>query len=1066
MSNSHAKQSSFGSYKVKTIKNRKVASSGARESSAGDDFHILWAARKSLELLLPNAKLKALGVEGPTKEETENLNPEGDKLLIIDLSEYYGGETFTKAERLIISQLKYSTRRQNEKWTAARLSSIKGKEKKHSIISRLGESFARYYEAYGRDQVLQKLVIKLVSNRVASKQLLSAIESSQEFLKKRAKQVYTKTLLNALNVSGRVDIVRLREASRLGSVEFTDFLRVLDVSDCGEGSRFGQRIELIKELGQHGGSDLWKQYYDLKGRIWDKMMPEASHEPPLTRHDLLPVFGLSTYRQAFPAEPHFEILIKTLSRSEAEKLAELVVKTADRPVCLHAGAGRGKTTLLQMLEQNLPVHSVVVAFDCYGGGTYRNPADVRHIPQRAIMQISNEVAGRTGSPLLLSIPASREDLLREFIGRLETAVSLLRKSNENALIVLAIDAVENSVYAARERNERSFIHDLFAQPLPKGVRLLVTCRSESKDLLDLPSGYQEFQLEGFTSEESGEHLQLYFPEADEEQCREFHALTQGIPRLQKYLLENLPDSIDAVLLPLRPNGTTLSAVFEKRIRVAGERLGVPAKVGEICSALITLPRPVPTRYVAKLSGSSPGTIKDFCVDIGFGLLVDDSGDVSFRDQDFEDFIRSQVRGEEATRTRISEVLYADRTSDRYAAVHLHEFLGQAARYADLRDLIFNEDLPPVITDPLERQELMIQRIRTAIKIGAHENDWLGLSKLILLAADTAKADMAVRSLIARHYDLAEKFGDPQSVQRLHLCENKSDWPLPTLYRNAAVLARYKSMHERAKENLREARGWLDWRSKQPENSWHKYEIREGDIAAATEAILRIDGPQIAARWLSRWTPRRVVYDATCLVAASLLRTDGYKEMEKQISKLPLRADLCLAIVQACREANVPASSDIIRKAVQVWYRFTRMGRKAEKVLSVAGVALCEAAVAYSDLRHLLPAVLTLFSPSLPKYAPHLYDDKNGELDVTLRACILGAKLKGESPTWEVFLPEELRRDEKDLPYHEKQKIERGKQDYRLVFGSVWPSYDLRCDVLLGTVDKGVPKSVFKRYWTV
>lgn len=1037
--------------KSKKSENMKKNVPGARESSAGDDFHLLWAARKSLELLLPGAQLRALGIEGPAKEETAKLDPQGDKLLAIDLSEYYGGETFTSAKRLVISQLKYSTRRQNETWTAARLSVI-GKEKKHSIISRLCDSFKRYYEKYGREQVLQKLVIKLVSNRRASEKLLLAIESSQEFLKGRSRQVYTKTLFKALNVSGREEMRRLQEAAGLGSVEFTDFLRVLDLSDCGEGSRFGQRIDLIKELGQHGGGDLWKQYYDLKGRIWNKMMPEASNEPPLTRHDLLPVFGLSTYRQAFPAEPHFEILVKALVRSEAKKLAELLVNTADRPVCLHAGAGRGKTTLLHMLEQNLPAHSVVVVFDCYGGGTYRNPADVRHAPQRAITQISNELAGRTGSPLLLSIPPSREDILREFFARLDTALLLLRKSNENALIVLAIDAAENSVYAAQERGERSFVHDLLAQPLPKGVRLLVTCRSQSSNILGLPA-HQEFQLEGFASGESGRHLKLYFPEADEEQCREFHDLTKGIPRLQKYLLEGLPESIDAVLRPLRPHGTTLSAVFAERIRVAGERLGVPEKVRKICSVLITLPRPVPSRYVAKLSDCTPGTIKDFCVDVGFGLLVDDDDDISFRDQDFEDFLRSQVEEEEAVLKSISGQLYYDRKHDKYAASHLHHFLGQTARYAELRNLILEEELPPVITDHVERQELMLQRIKTAIKIGSHEKDSAGLMKLIFVAAETSKADAAVRNLIAEHYDLAEKFGDPQTVQRLHLYESKSDWPLPTLYRNAAVLARYGSMRERARENLREARGWLNWRDKQPRDSWHDYEIREEDIAAATEAILRIDGPEMAARWLSSWTPRFVIYNGTRLVAASILRMDGYKKLKEQLSKLSLRADLCLAIVQSCVEANVPTPPDIIKKSVRIWHRFARMGRRADKVLSVAGIALCEVAVAYPDLRDLLAAIMTLFSPQLPKHAPHVYSGNYKEIDALLKAHIFTAKLKGESPTWEMFLPEELRRDEKDLSYQEKEKLGRDKRDYRLVYGFLWSSYDLRCDVLLGIVDK-------------
>ncbi|WMJ77329.1 MULTISPECIES: hypothetical protein [unclassified Sedimentibacter] len=38
---------------------------GARESNAGDIFHLVWAAKKALALLEPNTNFKAICVEGP-----------------------------------------------------------------------------------------------------------------------------------------------------------------------------------------------------------------------------------------------------------------------------------------------------------------------------------------------------------------------------------------------------------------------------------------------------------------------------------------------------------------------------------------------------------------------------------------------------------------------------------------------------------------------------------------------------------------------------------------------------------------------------------------------------------------------------------------------------------------------------------------------------------------------------------------------------------------------------------------------------------------------------------------
>ena len=43
---------------------------GALPSNAGDDFHLLWAAQKILEMLKPNATLTAVTVEGPAWQDS------------------------------------------------------------------------------------------------------------------------------------------------------------------------------------------------------------------------------------------------------------------------------------------------------------------------------------------------------------------------------------------------------------------------------------------------------------------------------------------------------------------------------------------------------------------------------------------------------------------------------------------------------------------------------------------------------------------------------------------------------------------------------------------------------------------------------------------------------------------------------------------------------------------------------------------------------------------------------------------------------------------------------------
>jgi len=116
---------------------------GARESGAGDDFHLLWAGRKALSLLLPNTNLKALGIEGPDKEESEFIDPDGDGLLAVDLAEYFGGEHFASADKVVLSQLKYSTRNPGREWTAARLCQGRDSTGRGSVIRRLAAALTQ-----------------------------------------------------------------------------------------------------------------------------------------------------------------------------------------------------------------------------------------------------------------------------------------------------------------------------------------------------------------------------------------------------------------------------------------------------------------------------------------------------------------------------------------------------------------------------------------------------------------------------------------------------------------------------------------------------------------------------------------------------------------------------------------------------------------------------------------------------------------------------------------------------------------------------------------------------------
>ena len=121
----------------------------------------------------------------------------------------------------------------------------------------------------------------------------------------------------------------------------------------------------------------------------------------------------------------------------------------------------------------------MVAFDCYGGGRYLDPAALRHRHADAFVQLANEIAARLRLPLLLSRHGGT-DFPRLFMHRLHHAAAVLAEANPAAFLVVAVDAADNSVTAARERGgqERSFVHDfVLLKELPLNVRFVVTART-------------------------------------------------------------------------------------------------------------------------------------------------------------------------------------------------------------------------------------------------------------------------------------------------------------------------------------------------------------------------------------------------------------------------------------------------------------------------------------------------------------------------------------------------------------------------------------------------------------
>ena len=161
---------------------------------------------------------------------------------------------------------------------------------------------------------------------------------------------------------------------------------------------------------------------------------------------------------------------------------------------------------------------------------------------------------------------------------------------------------------------------------------------------------------------------------------------------------------------------------------------------------------------------------------------------------------------------MASVLASQSNKDGYAAAHIADVLEQLGRHLELIDLIYNERQPLAVTDPIERKEVFARRARYAMSAAIRDKRQTDMMKLIFIVADAIKIDQAVEQLLLNHADLACRYGNPATVQRLYLNEhnNRVSWYGPTHLLCAANFARNKQTHDQARSHLRSAEAWIRW----------------------------------------------------------------------------------------------------------------------------------------------------------------------------------------------------------------------------------------------------------------
>lgn len=1028
--------------------------SDAPESNAGDDFHVLWSIRKSLELLnTDDSALKAITLEGVLPSEAIKLDPTGFLFLGVDITEYFGGENFQDANSVIFSQLKYSTRNVGTNWTISSIS--KGNKSKKdsfsgSIIHRLSCVFSTYLNAYDRNVVLQKVKLKLVSNRNVAGEVANLINDVQNCL--QATKFPTLAKLKSNFPKHAIGIDLLKNASKLKANDFIDFIKLLDFSDCGTSSRFAQKQKAIEAIVQFSGVS-GSQFAELNVFVRDKMMPENRANNIITEKDVLSIFGFGQVKDLFPAPSHIEICKNYIERECFKELRNNIISGLKNKFYLHAGAGYGKSTFVSHLTKSLPEGSKSILFDCYGGGTYSDPSDKRHKHEWGILQIASEMAHKVGTPFLLMQNGMPEQYLRELNKRLQQGINILKAQNPEAILLLIIDAADNSLTAANSLNEKCFVTDLIEETLPEGCKLLITTRTSRIDLFDFPvNEFVPLQIEPFEEDETSVYLKSIRPEVSEEFIEIFHQLTNGIPRVQSYALRTQEANLDEILNPLRPDGKNLNDIFADQIKNAAGRIGKKEETKTILKYFANLPRPIPLTILSLVTDIKQDIIKDFIVDLYPGLVLSNE-QVSFKDEDFETYLKDTYSLADRDYKIIANDMLTAADKNEYCCINLAHFLLKSDNAIQLQQIVLKKTHISAISEPLQQKQLIIDRTRLALESVDKTTDKATFIRLQLLAAETAKTNATLRSILIKNADLVALYNISSNSKENYSFDHS--WYGAYYARKAAALSRNPQFKNQVKVYLKEAESWFHWciRQNKKDHFDGDLQVTVEDIKNVTEAYLNIFDVNEAIKYVSRWRPKEVVFLSIKELAYSLLDQKRPEVIINTLGRNDIHINIQLLLIQCLLEYGIIPNNvnfDKITETISSTKRFMSYYSK-ESLIS-----FCELlAIKKYDKSRIL-TLLQQLGDCGPQHIPNFYQfDYNKKeailFDISCRAKSLIAILSNNEVTIDDFLPNTFKDKLALKENNERQYTEDQKREYKRLYSFVLPYYKLRIETFLGLV---------------
>jgi hypothetical protein len=782
-----------------------------RASRGGHTFHERWAARRALQLVFPQDRLKAIAVEGLSAGETAEPGAAAEE--IADLVLYYGdGENFATSEVVQTAQFKYKT-------TPGAVTA--------SYLRKTIEKFAGSIVGYGKNfsaaDVDKKLTFAFVTNADFSPQLWEAIKGLKSgSLPTEKGALGQHDYLASLCEKKGVDAQRLFSRCEFRASEET--LPALNsalrrtIADWSAGADFRAKARV----------------FDLAELVREKAGPLGQNNNLIIREDVLVSLNCEP-EDLFPADTRFIDVGEVVPRKQLRDASELI-SGLTIPLFIHAEGGVGKTVFVESLAATMSHVYEIVVFDCFGGGAYRSPNQARHLPRVGFVQLTNELASRGLCDPLLPGDTESVALTNAMRRRLTQAAATLESQSKKEGLLIVIDAADNAQLEADSRKDPAFpkllLASLSAEPID-GVKLILTARTHRMGGVVERSEVSPFALLPFSQEEAEAFLSSRRKEVSSAEFATAFSRSKGNARVLAYLVETWAANV--------AGGAKTELTVEKLIAEKCRKIfsdlhvaGWPDEdVREFFAAISLLPPPIPIEDLASALGWQITQVKSAASDLAPMLEIVPHGAI-FRDEPTETYVRDTYSRATESQQAIAQRLQEVQVTSAYAAEALPSLLVAINDSDRAYALANSSQFPSVIQSDFGRRRLTLARLNAAFKLAVKDGDLDRVLGITMRLAQVAAANSRGDQFIRRSPSLAVILGDPDAYRRLF--NDRSGWRGARDARLTVAHAFSNEMKE-AEIHCDRVIGWINWNARQPRDEREFAHSRSGPEENDFAAIL-------------------------------------------------------------------------------------------------------------------------------------------------------------------------------------------------------------------------------------